>query len=61
MSMQTAKNLLGFLSIALCTSGILFKIQHWPGAGIMLIMGVGLLNLGYLPLVFLGRKHRELV
>ncbi len=42
----------GYLSIFLSTTGLLFKLQHWPGAGVMLIVGVALLNLGYLPLYF---------
>src|SRR3989304_5524239 len=29
--------------------GILFKVQHWPGAGLMLTIGIGLLWVGFLP------------
>lgn len=60
MHMLFAKNLLGYLSIALFASGLVCKLQHWPGAGIMLILGLALLNFGYLPLLFLVRKRREL-
>lgn len=55
--MSTVKNVLGYVSIALFATGILFKLQHWPGAAIMLLCGVALLNFGYLPLLFLSRKR----
>lgn len=55
--MSTLKNVLGYLSIALFTTGILFKLQHWPGAAIMLLAGVFILNVGFLPLFFLGRSR----
>ncbi|MBN2519157.1 MAG: hypothetical protein JXB17_01525 [Bacteroidales bacterium] len=39
-------------------SGILFKIQHWPGAGLLLTIGIGLLCILFLPLLlrYLLRK-----
>jgi len=54
--MSTIKNVLGYVSIALVATGILFKLQHWPGAAIMLMCGVVLLNFGFLPLHFLARS-----
>ena len=29
--------LFGYLSIACVTTGLVFKLQHWTGAGIMLV------------------------
>ena len=34
-----------YLSAAITIIGALFKLQHWPGAGIMLIVGSSLLAL----------------
>jgi hypothetical protein len=38
----------GFMLIA---AGITFKVQHWPGADLLLMLGVMALNLGYFPMV----------
>jgi hypothetical protein len=44
---------LAFLSTAASASlvvlGGLFKIQHWPGASIMLVLGLGMLALVGIP------------
>ena len=34
-----------YLSAAITILGALFKLQHWPGAGIMLIVGSSLLTI----------------
>ena len=39
----------GALTSMMALLGILFKIQHWPGAGILLILGVGGLSLIFIP------------
>jgi len=31
----------GALTSMLALLGILFKIQHWPGAAILLVLGIG--------------------
>ena len=53
---------LSFLSIALVILGSLFKIMHWPGASILLVVGTSTLLFGSLPLFFFNRyqkaKHR---
>lgn len=53
--------LIGYLGVFLSTSGLVFKMQHWPGAGIMLVSGVAILNLGYFPAYFahLYKKDSE--
>jgi hypothetical protein len=42
----------GTISAALLSVGILFKFMHWPGASIMLVLGIGLASLLFLPLLF---------
>lgn len=39
----------GAISSSLALLGLLFKIQHWPGASIMLILGIGGLALVFIP------------
>lgn len=51
---------LGFISVFLITTGMTFKIMHWPGANISLVAGVFLLNVGYLPLYFIDRYKRSI-
>lgn len=53
--MKAIMSLLGFVSLFLISTGILFKTMHWPGAGISLVVGVFLLNIGYLPLFFFNQ------
>ncbi|MFI5151125.1 MAG: hypothetical protein ACHQRM_15440 [Bacteroidia bacterium] len=43
----------GIISLFLLLLGVLFKMQYYPGASIMLILGVALLNLLYLPLLLI--------
>lgn len=42
--------LVGYITIALLLAGALFKIMHWPGAGIMLQVGTGFMIVGFIPL-----------
>lgn len=56
--MKKVMYLFGYLSIACVTTGLVFKLQHWTGAGIMLVLGAFLLNIIFLPLFFL-RKARS--
>lgn len=41
----------GAVSASLTCLGILFKIMHWPGASIMLVLGMGILALVYIPVL----------
>ncbi|QMU31598.1 hypothetical protein HUW48_17240 [Adhaeribacter radiodurans] len=45
----------GYIAASLVTTGLLFKLNHWPGATILLVLGIALLNLGFLPLYFYER------
>ncbi len=42
--------IVGYLSIALLMAGALFKIMHWPGAGVMIRVSIGFLIVGFIPL-----------
>lgn len=44
---KTVMNTLGASGLAIFSLGILFKIQHWPGAAVMLGVSVFLLFFGY--------------
>jgi len=52
--------ILAYVAIVLCGTGILFKIQHWPGANMMTTLGILLLNFGYLPLYFHDRYKKAI-
>lgn len=41
----------GLTSTFLLLAGTIFKLMHWPGANIMVVLGAGLLALAYLPLI----------
>ncbi len=55
------KIILGFASALLTGFSVLFKLMHWPWADILLILGVGLFSIGFLPFLFFGmyRKATE--
>ncbi len=42
----------GALSLSLSCLGVLFKIMHWPGASILLVVGMALLSLIFIPSMF---------
>ncbi|MCF8465308.1 MAG: hypothetical protein K9G41_10725 [Flavobacteriales bacterium] len=48
----------GLTSTFLLLAGTIFKLMHWPGASIMMVLGSGLLVLGYLPMI-LAHKLKE--
>lgn len=52
--------LLGYIALFLSTSGAMFKVMHWPGANIMLVLGIVILNLGFLPMYFYDRYKRSI-
>ena len=41
----------GALSFSLTSLGILFEITHWPGAGILLQLGIVIFSLVFVPSV----------
>lgn len=58
--MKATMYLLGYVAIFLCSTAFLFKIMHWPGASVILVLGVVLLNLGFLPMYFYDRYKRSI-
>jgi hypothetical protein len=47
-------SIIGFVSSILICLGILFRILHWPGSRMMIVIGCSLLILGYLPIYILS-------
>lgn len=56
----------GVVIINIFVFGALFKVQHWPGAGILITTGLGLFSMVFLPLAFIqsyignGKQHKQL-
>jgi hypothetical protein len=48
-------HVLGFLGLSVTSVGVLFKIMHWPGAGVLLMSGMSVLAFGYVPVYFYKR------
>lgn len=55
--MNRAVNVLGFLAAFALSTGIMFKVMHWPFAGIIIFTGFLLLNFGFLPTFFYQRAR----
>jgi hypothetical protein len=53
--------LFGFVAVFLILTGSLFKLMHWPGASLGLIIGVFLLNVGFLPLFFYYKYKKSVL
>lgn len=45
----------GLLALLALISGSLFKLQHWPGANLLILSGFGLLGLFFVPMWFVSR------
>jgi len=54
--MKKATLTLGVISSLLFVIGVLFKWQHWPGAGIALTLSILLFAAGYSPLLLIDRN-----
>ncbi|WP_397363296.1 hypothetical protein [Olleya sp. R77988] len=50
--MKKSVYVLGFLAIFTLSTASLFKIMHWPYAGILIFIGFILFNFGFLPTLF---------
>src|SRR5688572_13284280 len=42
----------GAFSALVLSFGILFKFMHWPGTGVLIVSGIALFSLLFLPLLF---------
>ncbi len=52
-------HVVGFLGTFFISVGFLFKIQHWPGAGIAITVGILMICLLFLPMVLRNRLKSE--
>lgn len=53
--MKRSVYLLGLITCFLISSGLLFKLMHWPSANIQLVSGFLFLNFGLLPAYFIAK------
>jgi hypothetical protein len=55
------KYIFGFVGLGLFLIGIFFKVMHWPGWPIILVLSIATINFGFLPFLFyrLYRKSVE--
>ncbi len=65
--MKKATLILGVISSLVFVLGVLFKWQHWPGAGVALLVSILLFAFGYTPLLMADRgrfaqdSHQKLI
>jgi hypothetical protein len=52
-------SIVGYITVSLILLGVLFKSMHWPGAAVMLTVGVVMTIVGFLPFYF-RTSYREL-
>lgn len=52
--------IVAFLAAFITSTGILFHLQHWPGAGVILVSGVAIFNFGVLPMYFIDRYRNSI-
>jgi hypothetical protein len=51
--------IVGYLTIALLLAGATFKIQHWPGADMIIYASIGFLLIGFVPLYVVNAYQRS--
>lgn len=60
ITMNRLMYVFAYLAAFLCSTGLLFKLNHWVGANIMLTIGVVLFNFGFLPIYFYIRYQKAI-
>jgi hypothetical protein len=60
VTMKKTMYVLGYTAAFLITTGLLFKLQQWPGAAVMLTIGIVLFNVGFLPMFFYDKYKRAI-
>lgn len=50
-SRATAAGIVGAISASILNLGITFKFQHWPGAGVMIVLGLTIFALIFIPML----------
>src|ERR1041385_2073043 len=58
VTMKKTMYVMGYIAVCLISTGLLFKVQQWTGAAIMLTLGIALLNLAFLPMYFYQRYKK---
>jgi GldL N-terminal domain len=51
--------ILGLITVMVIFLGTIFKVNHWPGAGIMLTAGLGTFVLAFIPLALISSYRRD--
>jgi hypothetical protein len=49
-AMKRTMKITGFVTAFLILAGAIFKTMHWPGAGVAIVLGLGLFSLVFIPL-----------
>jgi hypothetical protein len=58
--MRKSVYILGFICLCMTMFAIIFKLSHWPGAGLLLTIGLGATALVYLPLAWtIAMRHAK--
>jgi hypothetical protein len=56
---RNAAAIIGTISASVINLGITFKIQHWPGAGVMIVLGLTTFALVFIPLLLKQKLSGE--
>lgn len=56
--MKRTMKIVGILSTVLVVLGTIFKLMHWPGAGVGLTFGIGIFGLIFMPLL-IALKYKD--
>lgn len=57
--MRKTMHIIGITSAVMLLLGSIFKIQHWPGAGVMYVLGAAFLCLVFMPLYLTVRAKEK--
>ena len=58
-AMKKTMIITGAISVITFVFGSIFKIMHWPGASILLVLGIGFTSVLFLPLLFLLKTRDQ--
>jgi len=59
LAMKKSMYILGFIAAVIWTTSLLFKLLHWPGAGVLIILGAFMLIFVLLPVIALYFYKKE--
>ncbi|HEY6162455.1 MAG TPA: hypothetical protein VI112_14600, partial [Bacteroidia bacterium] len=58
-AMKKTMIITGAISVITFVFGSIFKIMHWPGASILLVLGIGFTSVLFLPLLFILKTRDQ--